>query len=75
MIKGSIIAAKQPDDSTIKKISSVFGQIYGTEVVFELKPDPSLLGGICVEIDGTLYDGSLRGKLGKIVKIMKSEGP
>ena len=42
----------------------------GKEVSLSCTVDPSLLGGVSVELDGTVYDGSLRRRLYDMKKVM-----
>ena len=50
----------------LAELTRVFGVITGKEVVPDLTVDPELLAGVIVEIDGRVYDGSLRTQLGKL---------
>lgn len=42
----------------------------GKTVTLACSVDPSLLGGIVAELDGTVYDGSLRRRMDQIKKVM-----
>jgi F-type H+-transporting ATPase subunit delta len=35
----------------------------GKEIVLQQETDPSLLGGLMVELEGKIYDGSIRTQL------------
>jgi F-type H+-transporting ATPase subunit delta len=50
----------------VAELTRVFGVITGKEVVPDLTVDPELLAGVIVEVDGRVYDGSLRTQLGKL---------
>jgi len=54
----------------LAELTRVFGAITGKEVVPDLTVDPELLAGVIVEIDGRVYDGSLRTQLGKLRRQM-----
>ena len=40
------------------------------EVLAATEVDPELLGGVVLDIDGTMYDGSLRAQLARLSKQM-----
>ena len=43
---------------------------FGHTVVVECETDPSLIGGVRVEVDGKVIDGSIRNKLEQIKDVM-----
>ena len=43
---------------------------FGHTVVVQCEVDPSLIGGIRVEVDGRVIDGSIRNKLEQIKDVM-----
>ena len=49
-----------------EQIGRTFSAITGRTVVARVDVDPSLIAGVIVEVDGRVYDGSLRTELGKI---------
>ncbi len=56
----------------LAELTRVFGQLTGKQVLAEVTVDPELLAGTIVEIDGRVYDGSLRTQLGKLRQHMAS---
>ena len=40
--------------------------ISGKEIMMELKTDPSVLAGVRVELDGKLFDGTVKGRLAEL---------
>lgn len=50
-----------------------FSRLTGKQVEFNLQLDPDLLGGLVVQIDSTVYDGSVRGELKRIRQQLASE--
>lgn len=40
--------------------------VLGKTAVLESQVDPAILGGIVIQVDSTVYDGSLRAQLGKL---------
>lgn len=47
-----------------EKLISSLKQITGRDVDLEFLIDPSLLGGVRLQVGSTMYDGSIRGQLG-----------
>ncbi len=45
---------------------------FGRRMVLECRVDPSLLGGVCVETEGRVLDGTLRTRLQEIKEVMNS---
>ncbi len=50
-------------DDYFDKICEKFKEKYGEETVFEKILSDSLIGGFSADIDGTVYDTSIRSKL------------
>ncbi len=53
-----------------EKLSEKLEKICGNKVKMQIKTDKSLMGGITVEIDGKLYDGSIKSRLKSIKDVM-----
>jgi F-type H+-transporting ATPase subunit delta len=56
----------------LAELTRVFGALTGKQVLAEVAVDPELLAGAIVEIDGRVYDGSLRTQLAKLRQRMAS---
>lgn len=59
----SPLDAKQETD-----IVAVFARRTGKQVISNLVVDTALLGGVIVEVEGTVYDGSVRTQLDRLAK-------
>jgi F-type H+-transporting ATPase subunit delta len=46
----------------------------GREVIATTEVDPDLLGGVVLDIEGTVYDGSLKAQLARVSKEMTEGG-
>ncbi len=57
-------------DDTLAELTKVFGTVTGKQVLADVQVDPELLAGVIVEVDGRVYDGSLRTQLGKLRRQM-----
>lgn len=49
-----------------EQVVTTFERITGKKVLAAVAVDPDLLGGVVVEVVGTVYDGSLRTQLGRL---------
>lgn len=47
----------------VDRLRDVLQQISGKEIVLQQETDPSLIGGVLVEFEGKVYDGSVRTQL------------
>lgn len=61
-----IRSAADLSDEIRAEITSTFSAITGRTVVARVEVDPALIAGVIVEVEGRVYDGSLRTELGKI---------
>ena len=50
----------------VERLREQLRGISGKEVVLQQETDPSLLGGLLVELEGKVYDGSVRTQLEKM---------
>ena len=60
MLKGTVAAPGQLTEEQIARVEGKFSELLGQEVSLSLRVDPSLIGGLRVEIDGRLYDGTIK---------------
>ena len=58
-----VVSARPLSDGEKEKLIAALESRYGVTVEADYKTDPSLLGGMKVEISGTLLDGSARRRL------------
>ena len=65
-VRASIRSARPLSDESRERILQVFAQKTGKQVLAETDVDPSLLGGVVVEIGGRVFDGSLRVRLERL---------
>ncbi len=50
----------------LNRLRALLGGISSREVVLQQETDPGLIGGLLVELEGTIYDGSVRTQLEKM---------
>lgn len=51
------------DDAERARIMARIESVTGTRIALEVVVDPSILGGVIFQVGGTIYDGSLLGRL------------
>ncbi len=49
-----------------RELESRVAQLAGSQIRARFREDPSLIGGVVVKIGSTVYDGSVRGRLGRL---------
>jgi F-type H+-transporting ATPase subunit delta len=65
-IEAKVVGASALEPMMIEQIRRRLGTISGKEVVLQQESDPSLLGGLLIELEGKVYDGSVRTQLEKM---------
>jgi F-type H+-transporting ATPase subunit delta len=64
--RATIKSAAPLSPDMVEEASRVFGSITGRKVVAKVDVIPDLIAGMIVEIEGRVYDGSLRTELDKL---------
>ena len=54
------------DDSQLSQLKEKLEKISGKKVLLEQKTDPDILGGVRVDLEGQLFDGSVKGRLSEL---------
>jgi F-type H+-transporting ATPase subunit delta len=54
-----------------EKLRNRLQTLSGKQVTLSCTVDPTLVGGLTVEVDGTVYDGSLRRRMDEMKKVME----
>jgi F-type H+-transporting ATPase subunit delta len=65
-VEAKIVGASALEPAMFEQLRRQLGAISGKEVVLEQSIDPSLVGGLLVDLEGTVYDGSIRTQLEKM---------
>ncbi|WP_457640641.1 ATP synthase F1 subunit delta [Persephonella sp.] len=65
-VKGEIITAYPVDEETINQVKEVVEKKLGKKVEFEIKQDPSIIGGIVVRAGSYILDSSIKTYLQKL---------
>ena len=61
-----VTSAVKLSDEQISQLKTKLESISGKKVLLIQKTDPELLGGVRVELEGQLYDGTVRGRLSEL---------
>jgi len=62
-VEATVVAASPLDAAMLDRLRQTLHAISGKEVVLHEKSDRALLGGLLVELEGKVYDGSVRTQL------------
>jgi F-type H+-transporting ATPase subunit delta len=65
-VEARVVSAGVLDAALIGQLRERLGRLSGKEVVLQQETDPSLLGGMTIELQGKIYDGSVRTQLEKM---------
>jgi F-type H+-transporting ATPase subunit delta len=62
-VRATITSAAPLSDAQRQELVAAFERKLGRTVLAEASVDPQLLGGVVVDVDGTVYDGSVHTQL------------
>ena len=65
-VVAKLTAAKELNDSEIDKIKNELTQNFGSNVKLNYKHDPSLIGGLIIQVGSVMIDTSIKNKLQQI---------
>ena len=69
-----VTCARQPDEATLEDLRRAVCRLRGLErVVLQIKIDPAILGGFRLEVQGVVYDRSVRGRLERLAQGLKGD--
>jgi F-type H+-transporting ATPase subunit delta len=69
-VRVGVRAAAPLSDAVQEEISALTRRLAGKDVVVSSEVDPELLGGVVVDVGGTVYDGSVRTRLARMSRTM-----
>jgi len=67
-VRVTVRSARALDRTQEQEVVAAFAKLTGKQVVPTVTLDPDLLGGIVVEAEGKVYDGSVRTQLSRLEK-------
>jgi F-type H+-transporting ATPase subunit delta len=65
-----VTVARESSEAEVGEIASQLSRLFGKEVVPHMAVDPSIMGGIVVNVGDTVLDGSVRKRLGTLRRKM-----
>ncbi|MBI1996819.1 MAG: ATP synthase F1 subunit delta [Deltaproteobacteria bacterium] len=65
-VEAKVVSAAGLEATMVERLREQLKGISGKEVVLQQETDPTLLGGLLVELEGKVYDGSVRTQLEKM---------
>ncbi len=69
-IKAELTAAKELTEKEINSIKEELTKNFSSKIKLNYKYDPSLIGGLIVQVGSTMVDTSIKNKLQKITNRM-----
>lgn len=66
-----VVSAVALNDEQKKALKEKLEEVWKKEIILITKVNPGLIGGISVEIEGRQVDGSVRGRLEKLHRLMQ----
>ncbi len=67
-VEAKIVSASPLDPSALERLVDSLRRVSGKDVVVQEESDPKLIGGIVIELEGKVYDGSIRTQLEKMTQ-------
>ena len=65
-VEAKVVSPGAMDLVMVNRLRDALHRISGKEVVLQQETDPSLIGGVLIEFEGKVYDGSVRTQLEKM---------
>lgn len=65
-VEAKVVSVDALDTKLAERVRDQLRSLTGKDVVLQQEVDPTLLGGMTVELDGKVYDGSIRSQLEKM---------
>ena len=62
-MKARLVAAKQLNDDEVNKIKNELSKDFTNKVKLDYKYDPSLIGGLIIQVGSVMIDTSIKSKL------------
>ncbi len=63
-----VTSSRSLDGATLDRVKARLRDVFKFEPILEPSVDPSLIGGLVVRVENSVYDGSLKSRLGQLGK-------
>lgn len=65
-VEAVVVAPDPLAAATLARMREALGKVSGKEVVLQQESDPRLIGGVVIQLEGKVYDGSVRAQIEKM---------
>lgn len=65
-VEARVVGADALEPAALERLRGSLRQLSGKDVILQQETDPGLIGGLVVELEGKIYDGSVRTQLDKM---------
>lgn len=72
-VKARITCAASLDENQLKQVAQTLAKLMKKEVDLDVCVEPSLIGGMIAEVEGMIYDGSVKTQISKLKQSLKGE--
>jgi F-type H+-transporting ATPase subunit delta len=72
-VRAKVVCASSIDDAQLKQVCQTLSKVFKKEVDVEVSVEPSLIGGMITEVEGMIYDGSVKTQISKLKQSLKGE--
>jgi F-type H+-transporting ATPase subunit delta len=72
-VRAKVVCATAVDDAQLKQVCQTLSKVFKKEVDVDVSVDPSLIGGMVAEVEGMIYDGSIKTQISKLKQSLKGE--
>lgn len=72
-IEAQVVSATPLGEALLERLRGVLNRMSGKEVILHAETDPELLGGLVIQLEGKIYDGSVRTQLEKMKERIERE--
>ncbi len=72
-VRARIVCATGLDDAQKQSVQQTLSRVFKKEVDMDVSVEPSLIGGMIAEVEGMIYDGSVRTQISKLKQSLKGE--
>ncbi len=72
-VRARVVCAASLDDAQLQKVAQTLSKVFKKEVDMDVHIEPSLIGGMITEVEGMIYDGSVRTQISKLKQSLKGE--
>ncbi|HOD70819.1 MAG: ATP synthase subunit delta, sodium ion specific [Deltaproteobacteria bacterium ADurb.BinA179] len=72
-VRARVTCATSLNEDQLKQVAQTLSKVVKKEVDVDVIVEPSLIGGMIAEVEGMIYDGSVKTQLSKLTQSLKGE--